>query len=121
MDKLTYPPAWTGKYQTGNISFFDLDNFSSREVVAVGCEAVKRSDSGIVCIDIQDESVSLTNLFPLFKAILSRDMGFHWFIAGRHERIGIFLKKAKACTIVSDYSELEKNIERFFAQNCDSW
>ena len=120
-DKLAYPPSWTGKYQSSKMNFFDLDNFSGREVLTVALEAVKRSDAGIVCIEIENSSVSVEQLFPLFKTLIAKGGKFHWFVQGRHERIDMFLQKVQDSSSASGRAELERNLEQFFAQNCDSW
>jgi hypothetical protein len=119
-DKLAYPPSWTGKYQTSKMNFFDLDNFSGREVLTVALEAVKRSDSGVVCIEIEHNTVSVEQLFPLFKTLIAKGGKFHWFVRGRHQRIDMFLQKVQDCSRASDRAELVRNLEQFFAQNCDS-
>ncbi|MEJ2004994.1 MAG: hypothetical protein P8X57_08550, partial [Cyclobacteriaceae bacterium] len=65
-------------------TFFDLDNLSGPEVVSVACEAVRRTDRGVVYLDIRETGASVEKLFPLLKIIHSRKNNFKWLVSGEH-------------------------------------
>ncbi len=75
---LELPPAFIQKISGPEITVADLDNQSSKEVIQVTAEAIKRADKCGVLIDIRDVDASVETLYPIFKALLGTSGNVTW-------------------------------------------